>query len=811
MLTQVTEKTKKQLAFIASIYFFILSDAIAQLPDLPDSLSGSVSGYIIDSASLVKLEHVTIEIYQAQTETAIRSTISDENGFFTLKGLLPFKQYNLYFTYAGYYANILQITVPSTAPIHLGQVGLASLAKQLQEVKVTSPKLLIEQNLEKLIYNMELDPESKTGSTLDILRKIPFLSVDADDNLKLNGHSNYQVLINGKSSSLLRANQSEFFKNLSASAIKTIEVITVPPSKYETQGIGGIINITTYKKTLMGYNGGMNVRTSDPKGLSANGNLSIRAGKFELSGNFGYTSSTIPVNKSSFLRRDLIRQNLMKQTGSSSGKNRSHTGGGEITYNLDDYNQLTAGYNFNKGRGTNYFIQLATWFDPLGDPAEAYRRLNQGENKQKGDDFYLDLQRTSRRNNDQQLKLSYKLNNSSNNNSSDFTVQPLLNQKRQLSTTDNKDLFREQVWQADYEQPIKKQTLELGASVIQRKSNSRYFYKDQDPLTGLFLLDSSQSNHFHYQENIYSGYASLNLRLSNWGLQAGARLEKAYIDAHFITSRTAAKQAYQNIVPSLTLSKQLKKMSTIRLSYAQRLQRPDLSCLDPYVDRTDPWNISYGNPGLQPALAHVVNLTYSTFFRKTSVTSAFFHQFTNNSIQQFTVLGADTIARTTFGNIGQNRNTSFSIGINTSIFEKLMMSFNGNTSYQQYSNYIHGKLHRNEGLTYNVSGGANLRVKTWRLSTNMSYNAPNVLVQGKTASYTSHNATVNKYFLRTNKANISLSVTSLFREHRRSFTEINDPTFYLWRESLSVIRRYNLSFNYRFIKVQGSENRKREK
>lgn len=776
----------------------------AQRSVAPPSLTGTISGIVVDSANQTQLTYVTVDIMETEKSRTLKSTLSNENGFFTLTELSPLKQYHLTLTYSGYRPVTLQVPPFTTSSVHLGKITLVSLAIQLKEVQVTSPKPLLEQSLDKLTYNVEADPESMTASALDILRKIPLFSIDAEDNIQLNGNSNYRVLINGKSSSLFLSNQSELFKNLSASIIKTIEVITVPPSRYEASGVGSIINITTYKKTFGGYNGGLTVRASNPGGLSTSGNLAAKKGKLSFSTSFSHTNSTSPANSHTLIRSDKIRHTGMEQTGNSRSHNWTQNGSAELSYELNDLNLLTIGYGTNRGQGASHNNQQVVLLNSISEPKEAYQRLNDSRNKYDGSDLNVDYQRTFKNNEDRQLSLTYSLSNSTNISTGSYSLQPLTNNKAVFSITDNEDGYREQTLKADYIQPLKNHTLELGISAVQRHNSSNYFYKDQDTTTGAFVPDSAQSNSFNYKEDIYAAYTSLNLNMGKWGIRTGARLEKAKVDGLFLSSGTAAGQLYTNLVPTLTLSRQFKGISTLRLSYSQRIQRPDLYYLDPYVDRTDPWNISYGNPGLKPALAQVFTLAYNTSFKKSSINLHVFHQFTNNAIQQYTVLDADTVARTTFGNIGRSQNTSFSSGFNTTLFKKLNINLNSNANYVEYTSTINGKIQNRKGLTYGTSGTASLRLKTWRFSSTMSYNAPNILVQGKSASYISNSCTLNKFFLKNSKASLSLLVSSPFRQHRRSFTEINEPAFYQLRSSYTVIRRFALSFNYRFVKVQDS-------
>jgi ferric enterobactin receptor len=130
-------------------------------------------------------------------------------------------------------------------------------------------------------------------------------------------------------------------------------------------------------------------------------------------------------------------------------------------------------------------------------------------------------------------------------------------------------------------------------------------------------------------------------------------------------------------------------------------------------------------------------------------------------------------------------------------------------NYVHYTNIVNGKPQTNEGITYNVSSSINLRIKGWSVSSNISYNGSNVLVQGRTGGYISNTIAAHKHFFKNNKANVGLSITSPFREHQRSFTEINDPAFYQLQESLSVVRRFNLSLTYIFTKVQADNINKK--
>jgi outer membrane receptor protein involved in Fe transport len=771
--------------------------------------AGTIKGIVTDSATQATLGYVTVVIQEAGKPQAIKSTFTKENGSFELTGLME-KQYQLVLSYVGYKTQIISLPAFTSSTIDMGRLMLVSSAKQLKEVQVVTERLLVEQDIDKITYNVDADPESQTMNALDMLRKVPLLTVDAEDNITLNGSSNYRVLINGKTSSLFVRSPKDVFRSMPASTIKNIEVITNPPSKYEAEGVGGIINIITHKKNIGGYNGSINMQVSSPRGTNLGGYVTAKAGKAGFSGYFGRGTYLSPTNSSNLFREDKIRQTSLEQLGESTSNNTYQYFSGEFSYEMDTLNLFTANMSINLNDGNNSLIQQVQLFDAAGNPVEAYRRLNQGTFRWQGSDFGADYQRSFKKNKDQLFTLSYKMNNSGNGSGTDFTLLPILNYNGQVSQTENDGMSTEHTMQADYVQPIKQHTLELGVKTIFRLSSSDYFFSNRSPETGNYVEDPNLSNSFDYRQDIYAAYTSLSLKKGDWGLKAGARLEETKLDANFKSSGTIATPDYFNLIPNITLSRKLKGTSTMRLSYTQRIERPSLYYLNPYINQIDPRNISYGNPKLDPATNNVFNLAYNTFVKGSSINASIFHNFTNNSIQSYTTLGADTVSRTTFDNIGRNQTYGLSLSGNTTLFKKLSVNLNTTTNYVKLTSMIDGLPQNNEGFTYNVFGYTSYRFeKGWRASGNIGYTSSRILLQGRSAGYIWNSISVNKQFLKDNKATVSFSINSPFQQNRRFFNEINDQRFTQQSESFFVMRRYSLGFNYRFGKLQGDIARKK--
>lgn len=807
LVPEILKKTKPLLgAGLLCLFSYFIAAGQTTTPD--NLTTRTIKGIVVDSTSASALSQVTIIVQEYGNSQAVKTTLSKENGSFTIRGLQT-GEYQLVLTCVGYKAKTIELPASSSSTINFGKIALMAITTQLSEVLVATEKPLLEQNADKIIYNVEADPESKTITTLDLLRKIPLLSLDGDDNLYVNGSSSYRVLVNGRTTSLFVHNPTEVFRIMPASGIKAIEVITTPPSRYEAEGQGGIINLIMHRKSIGGYNGSVNLQISSPKGYNLGSYLTIKKGKFGLSLNTGNSHTDHPASRRTYYREDKLRQNRLEQEGESKSESTLRYWSGELTYEPNPLNLITVSYNNSNSKGISNFTQQAGLRSSSDELKEAYKRLNTGENQQQGYDFGLDYQHSFKRSAEQLLTVSYKLSGSFSANATDFQLVPLLNYRGALSTTKNNEDFKEYTTQADYVHAIKKHTLELGVKSILRQSNSDYAYRTRDTLTGAFVLDPAFSNSFDYRQEIYAAYTSLNLKMGRWTLRAGGRLEQTKVDAHFKSSGTLAVQDYVNLVPNITLSGKF-KTTTLRLSYTQRLERPGLYYLDPYIDRTDPRNIYYGNPGLAPATTHVFGIAYNKLVKRTTINASVSHYFTNNSIVQFTTLGIDSVARTTFGNIGESQSTGFSLSVNTTVFKKLYLNLNGSTYYLQFTSTIDGKLRDNDGYTYNGYASAAYRInKSWRLSGNLSYYSPGIFLQGKTAGNTRHSATVNKTFLKDGKAALTFTANNPFQKHRHSLSEVNEPSFHLVQESYSVIRQFRLSFSYRFGKLQGDITRKK--
>ena len=256
--------------------------------------SGRISGTVVDDATQQPVSYASVGVLDADGK-AVSGGVADANGKFVL-GAVPAGSYTLEISFLSYTTEQRTgVVVVANAPTELGQIALAPAAKALGEVLVVTQKPLIEERVDRTIYNAENDQTARGGDATDVLKRVPLLSVDLDGNVSLRGNQNIRVLINNKPSTIATNSIADALKQIPADQIKTVEVITSPSAKYDAEGSGGIINIITKDRAglqgvTLGVDASVGLRASN-LGLSG----SYRKGRLGLSlGGFGRAGYNIP-------------------------------------------------------------------------------------------------------------------------------------------------------------------------------------------------------------------------------------------------------------------------------------------------------------------------------------------------------------------------------------------------------------------------------------------------------------------------------------------------------------------------------------
>lgn len=766
----------------------------------------TIHATIVDSVSQKHLDFVTVALKTSDNKP-FKTLLTNNKGVVSFSNISAGK-YKLNIVSVGYKTASREIEAGGTkTEIDAGIVLLSPASNQLKEVSITAEKPLVKQDIDRIAYDVQTDPESKVNNVLDMLRKVPLITVDADDNILVKGSSSYKVLINGRPSSLIARSPKDVFKSMPASTIQKIEVITTPPAKYDGEGLAGIINIITNKKIDEGYNGSAGLRYRFPWGPNINGQLTLKGKKFGLSAFVGGNYRDMPSTSFSLVREGLSSGSA---SSSTSGK-RKQTGtytysNAELSYEIDTLNLLTAELGFNYGDGRNNNLQSLS--NSFNLNTTSYNIDNPTEYNWQGVDLGINYQLGFKRNKEQLLTGSYKFNRGTDYNGSDYFARDFFSSEANAKVSsygqNNESGTNEQTIQLDYIHPIKKINIEGGLKIILRDNFSDYEYGSysDDFKESTYTIDDTKSNEFNYQQNVYSFYNSYQLKLKEWGLKGGLRLEKTVIDADFVSVGTPLNTAYNSFIPSVSVQKKFKMNSSLNLGYTQRIQRPNIWQLNPYVEQFNENFTSSGNKDLKPVLNHNFDLNYSVFHKGT-VNIGLNYSFANNTIQYVSRLDGN-VGRSTFENIGKNKSAGFNINTNKDITKSFNFNVNGGLSYVWMEGVIDGNTVKNKGAQGNLHASAAYKFKKdLKAVLNGGYNSPWLTLQGESNPYYYTSASVSKEFFK-KKVSFSVYVSNPFQKYRNWKNETSSVQFIQMETFQNYYRNYGFNLSYKFGKLNGS-------
>lgn len=763
----------------------------------------SITGTVSDSASSKKLDFITANL-MSDPNTVIKVDYTKENGSFSFIVLKPAK-YTVVIVGVGYRSKsiVANLTDSTQKILDLGNIILSAETIGLKEVKVVAAKPIVSQEVDRISYDMQADPESKVNSVLDMIRKVPLLSVDADNNIYMKGNQDFKILINGKPSSMMERNYRDILRSMPASSIVKIEVITTPPSKYDAEGLAGIINIITNKKIDNGYNGSLNASHRFPAGgPGMGGSVTARFGKFGLSAFGGASVYNTPVIRS-INQRETTGEvpSLLTQPGTEKQNSRSGYMGYELSYELDSLNLFSGQFNLNGDRFNNWSLQESN----LVQNDELYQRYvlrNNFNGNGLGLDGGFNYQRGFKKDKNRMLTFSYRFYGYKNDRTNNIGITDQVNYDMPDYRQYNDQSFGEQTAQVDFVYPLKKLSIEAGVKGIFRSNKSKFQTSVESGDGGDYVVDPSLSNDFNNQQNVFGAYNTYQYNLKKFTLKVGVRVEQTIIKADFMSTDSKVSRNYFNIIPSVSMSRKINDKTNFNLGYSQRIQRPGIWQLNPFVDKSNPNFERTGNPNLRPALVNDIQLGF-TWSKKISINGSLgFTYFKDLIFQVLTYDSTTNITRTSYGNTGTARLPMLNMNINYPITKKWNASFNARVAYGFVEGQVNGKLIKNKGAMYGLSLTTGYRFeKGWRANASFYGNGPNLSFQGTTNAFFSNSFSVNKDLI-TDKLTLSASVNNPFNKYRYNHRESFGTDFTQYTDRWDYFRSFNFSVNYKFGKLK---------
>lgn len=705
--------------------------------------------------------------------------------------------------------------------VELGTLYISDADNELKGVEVVAQKPLVKADIDKITYDIEADPEAKTSTVIDMLRKVPMVTVDGEDNIKVNGSSSFKVYVNGKPNSMMSNNPKEVLKSMPANTIKNIEVITNPGPKYDAEGVGGILNIITTGSGVEGYTATLSANAGN-RLYGGAAFTTVKKGKLTVSANYNYNHVDNPRswsdNRLTATGDDISAATaniLSKATEKGNGYFQSGTL--EAGYEIDSLRLVSMSFNAWDGGYKRNGSTMTQGFSPFDNAGlYGYNMFNRNKDTWCSIEGGIDYQRMFKKKG-RMLTLSYRIESNPSTsdgyvNYGDMTaVEAWTDYLRRLENqhANGEQTTTEHTFQADYTTPIgKAHTIETGVKYIirdNRSENDRYVRAAADG--GDYAFDNEQSRHYSHRNDITAAYLGYGISVKKWSGRFGLRYEHTSQDVKYIFGRgDNFKNSYDDLVPSTSIGLKLGDTSNLRAGYKMRISRPGISYLNPYINDSNPMNISQGNPNLKSEKSHQFDISYGNFSNKLNINLSLTYSFTNNSMESISSLVNDnTIAGlpnptgkdviySTYANIGNRKTAAMQAYVSWNMTKTTVFSSN---MYGSWSYYSDGNTLMNKGWSMFAYGGIQQTLpKDWKLGFNLFGVTPQITPQGRGAGVVSYSMSVNKSLMK-KRLTLSLMAHNIFKKYSSVHAKTESAGFLQTTDSKFSMQMFALSVSYR--------------
>lgn len=788
-----------------------------------------ITGKVVDSASGNSLDYATITLYAAGVKRPVNGTTANQGGEFVVSGVAE-GTFRLLVECIGYHSQVIPvITVEKkNSLVNLGRIRLSARQEVLKNVTVVSQSKLVETRIDKMVYNAEKDITSQTGVATDILKKVPQISVNIDGSVELQGSTNILFLINGKPSAILGSNITDVLQAIPANQIKSIEVITNPGAKYDAQGIGGIINIILKHNTVEGINGNVSLTAGT---IVQNGsfNIDARKGKFGINafvnGNARLTTTTRTSSYRVSTDTATKTNALLQQNGSSDFNRHGFQSGIGFDWADDDRNSITGALSYHNfgNRAMGFADQTEQTQAYTGGAYSGTNSINNANSAFRQYSFDPGLNyKHSFKNKEQELEIGID-GSFSHNTIHAGNDQYLLPKDSLVYGTRNNNPAKQNEYEMkiDYVQPLRKDiNLGVGGKFSGYDISSIADALVWSPYFNAHLYDSALSNDLNYRQRVYAAYTEINFPVGKiLEARIGGRYERTQLNAFYANAKQQIENGYNTFIPSIFMMKKIGENQSFRLNFTIRINRPDYSDLNPFINTSDPKNINKGNPNLKPEIWDRYEASYNNNLgRIGSFLITLFYRQSNGDIQPFIIYYPSIqVGDTTYNNV--TLTTRENIGVEKNAGTNLFFDFHINDKFNVRSNIIFFFRH----TVNRVDIGYNSSSTIYRFNVNASYqfkgnfaaeffgsfNSHHHEAQGFYPSFTSYSLAFRKLFWN-KKGSVALTANNFFSKYINQRTDLYGPGFMSSSLRRVPYQSVGINFTWKFGKLELKKEKSQE-
>lgn len=775
---------KSLLSLLCLIHFSVLAAQSRQ------------NGQVLDSQTKEGLPSCLIQVYNTNGDSLLDYTLTNDSGYFEFQH--PGREFYIQtqmMSYLNYKSSLIK--GKNNIPLRIVLIPDSNL---LNEVTILKRQRVIRLEGEKIIYDVQKSGLADGNNGFEILKRIPGMRSDKDDNLIFRGNGNLQILINGKPSLLGGEALKAFLKSLNGNELKEVEIITNPSAKYDAEGTAGIVNIKlekSYKQGLSGtlYGGiGYGDFPKNHQGI----NIYNQSGKWNFNMGFyhGYSES---VNNREVIQTydvDSLKSEL-KQFNDWLPKTRWLTAKSAVSYEIKEGFDIGASINLGQSNGNEKTEGLTEeWID---DSFEKYTTLNTVEDwtrKTLLSNIYLKHQADSGK-----QVIDFQLN------FADYSRDQMRITRNNYLNVDDDSPWRNEFAihntnpthfkilssRLDFEKSfLKTWKLETGLKFSQVNNEYRIRMETED-LNGNLQIDSTRSDNLIYTEQNTAFYAMMNKALNNWNFQMGLRAEHIKFKGES-EIRAANEDQYFSFFPSFSINHESGNQQ-FKLGYSRRIRRPSYIALNPYFNYVDTYNIQIGNPNLQPQFSNNFDFTW---IPNDLSSVSFYSNFSNNVMYSILKYDPESKSTTMFeDNIAKSNNLGFSVSRTFEIKDYWDLDVYGDFSFNQISSNLPEFSFNEQGHNWylNLTSIWSLP-KEWTINYSAHYSSGGQY--GNSRDRASYDMTFSvRKWLMNKKLRISFKARDVLKTNIYRSVTTQDKLITDWSNKWET-RVYSLSFSYNF-------------
>lgn len=772
---------------------------------MPAQGKGNVTGSVHASGTNQFIEYATVSLFQLADSALVTGTITGGDGAFSLQEV-PFGEYFLQIKFLGFKtATMRNVVLSKEQPIHaLGKVALEATTEQLEGIEIAERQNQVTFKLDKQVVTVGKDNAVAGGNAIQILENTPSIQTDINGDITLRGSSNFTVLVDGKPSVLTG---NEALRQIPASSIDYIEIITNPSAKYDAEGTAGIVNVVL-KKGESGNGSSGFVELSAARYNSNQANIMFSQQRSRLSWSAGLSYQNSPTLGSNEMDRVSFAPDTLWYQESRMEREWFRSGGvakAGVDYQLTETASISASFQGGSrvvrtsSNSTNREFTIPVFQD------DEYLRNYSNENI----GTYTNTAIVFSKNINEGKKLSFDAQYSSWSGNHAVGFDETLSGTTQFNMLETKEGSERQTLRlsTDYSTSLGTDlSLETGLRTRLQASESTYDVWEYQPSSETILINPSLGQAFSFNQWVHAAYGTLSGKVNNLNYMLGLRAEYGDRSVASLEGGDSYDQQNLNLFPSLHISRAFGTVQT-KASFSRRVNRQQEWSLYPYITYIDPYNLKVGNPELNLDFTNSYELGVTKSWSKGFVSMELYHRNTDEAVNRVRELQEDNTVLETPFNIASKKAT----GLESMLNLRPAGWFNMNLSARLYDFRFNGNLEdgtslETQTLTWNTSANLNFYFPwDFHFQTTGFYYAPSVGPQGSTGSFGSVTMRLNRGFLKKSLM-ASFEVRDVFKTMRHAFT-YSDAAFELNNQFRFNPQIYKLTVSYRFNKFNSSKAR----